>query len=133
MGLIGNLFRRVGSNLGGGRTWTPLEVRDLMQAGRIAEARQAVDGLGPTTPQGELIALCLKGEIAFRERRDEEAERLFRQALSDAPGLSDAHYGLSILLLERGDKQAALKHAQFAANGGREALSHSPIVRLTIR
>lgn len=121
MGLIGNLFRRVGSNLGGGRTWTPLEVRELMQAGRIAEARQAVDSLAPTTPQGKLVALCLNGEVAFRERRDEKAEGLFRQALADAPGLSDAHYGLSILLLERGDKQAALKHAQFAANSGREA------------
>lgn len=121
MGLIGNLFRRVGSKLGTGRTWTPVEVRDLMQAGRIAEAQRAVDDLSPATPDRGLVALCLKGEIAFHGHQDVDAERLFRQALSHSPGFSDAHYGLSILMLERGEKEAALRHAQFAANAGRDA------------
>ena len=121
MGIIGSLFRDLATAVSGKRSWTPQEVRDLLQRGSLAEASSAVTMLAKETPQRELTTLCMSGEIAFRERRDEDAEKHFRDALAISPGLGDAHYGLSLVMLERGEKESALRHAQFAVNASREA------------
>jgi tetratricopeptide (TPR) repeat protein len=121
MGIIGGLFRDIKAAVSGKRRWTPQEVRDLINAGQLHQAAVAVGLLAEETPQRVLTALCLSGEVAFRSHKDAEAEALFRSALVDAPGSPDAHYGLALVMFERGDKEAALRHAQFAANAGKEA------------
>jgi Flp pilus assembly protein TadD len=121
MSVFSGLLRDVGAKLTGKRWWTPTEVRDLFNAGRLADAEHAAQALAPDTPERELAALCLGGEVAFRQRRDEKAEEAFRAALVISPGIPDAHYGLSLVMLERGEAQPALRHAQFAANAGTAA------------
>lgn len=44
--------------------------------------------------------------------RLEDAIRSYRRALDLAPGQSGAHYGLSFLLLKRGDRAGAMTHLQ---------------------
>lgn len=121
MGIVGRLFQDLASAVSGKRRWAPQEVRDLIQRGEFVQASAAADLLADDTPQRELTALCLAGEIAFRQHHDAEAERLFRQALSLAPGWGDAHYGLSLVFQARGEMEAALRHAQFAVNASKEA------------
>jgi Flp pilus assembly protein TadD len=51
--------------------------------------------------------------IAFtKTNRPDEAIRCYRSALSFAPELSGAHYGLAFLLLKRGDRAGAEQHLQ---------------------
>lgn len=121
MGMIGSVMRSLKRSVSSQRRWAPAEVRELIACGQIDEAATAVDALLDTTPQRELVALCLRGEVAFHERRDAEAEALFREALAQAPGLVDAHYGLSLVLVEQGNDDLAVMHAQFAVNNGFEA------------
>lgn len=101
----------------GARSWTVDEVRNLIFAGRLSDAINAAERLYETTPNRELIAMCLAAEIAFRQRRDFDAEQLYKKVLSKEPGFSDAHYGRSLLLLEADQVEAASQHAHFARNG----------------
>lgn len=121
MGMIGTVLRSLRRGGNSQRRWAPAEVRQLIARGELAEAAEAADALLETIPQRGLIALCLKGEVAFRERRDADAEALFREALAQAPGLPDAHYGLSLVMVEQGNDDLAVMHAQFAVNNGSEA------------
>ncbi len=121
MGLIGTVLRSLKRGASAQRRWAAAEVRELIARRQLAEAAAAVDALLDATPQRELVALCLKGEIAFHERRDAEAEALFREALAQAPGLADAHYGLSLVMVEKSQDDLAVMHAQFAVNNGTEA------------
>jgi tetratricopeptide (TPR) repeat protein len=121
MGIVGRLFQDLTTAVTGKRRWTPQSVRDLLQRGELAQAAEAVKFLSEDTPKRELTGLCLSGEIAFRDHRDAEAERLFREALAIAPGWGNAHYGLSLVFQARGEKETALRHAQFAANASKEA------------
>lgn len=121
MGLIGNVLRNLGRGAGARRRWTTAEVRQFIARGQLAEAAAALESLAETTPQRQLVAMCLKGEVAFHERLDAQAEALFREALAQAPGLPDAHYGLSLVMVEQGNDDLAVKHAQFAVNNGSEA------------
>lgn len=51
--------------------------------------------------------------IAFtRTGRIEDAIRAYRRALSLAPELSGAHYGLAFLLLKRDDREGAERHLE---------------------
>ena len=51
--------------------------------------------------------------IAYsRSGRVEDAIRSYRQALDIAPDQAGAHYGLSFLLLKRGDKDGAVRHLE---------------------
>jgi tetratricopeptide (TPR) repeat protein len=110
-------------------------VRDLLSSGRLSEAARAVGFLAPDTPELRLVQLCLRGEIAFRQHDDRLAERAFDEALALAPGAADVHYGLSLLLFERGETEAALRHAQFATNTGDAARfsAHLGLCHLTLR
>lgn len=118
MGMLASLIRRLGAKLTGKRTWTPDQVRDMLDQQRLDDARSAVACLDMGTPDRNLTALCLRGEIEFRRHDDASAERMFREALALAPGMADAHYGLSLVMLARNDKESAVRHAQFAANNG---------------
>ncbi len=100
----------------GKRSWTVEEIREQILAGDLVGAQEAVVQLHPATPRRELVRDCILAEIAFRQARDADAEDGFRAVLKDAPGFADAHYGLSLLLLEQGDTEAAIEHAQFAKN-----------------
>lgn len=119
MGMLGTILR----NLRGAdakRQWTPAELRARLRSGELHEA--AIDRLSDTTPQREVAILCLRGELAFFQRKDADAEQLFRKALTIAPGSPDAYHGLSLVLQARGQTMEAVRHAQFAAtNGGKEA------------
>jgi tetratricopeptide (TPR) repeat protein len=95
---------------------TPDEVRSLIVRRRFEEAAAAARNLHPETPERERVRACLEAEIAFRQGRDAEAEAGFKQVLLDDPGNPDAHYGLSLLLFEQGQGEAALRHAQFACS-----------------
>jgi tetratricopeptide (TPR) repeat protein len=121
MSLLSQLFGQLKSRVSGRRNYTALEVRDLIARGDFDAAHAAAQTLFSETPQVDLTRLCLYGEIAFRQRRDEDAETHFLAALKQAPGLPGAHYGLSLVKLERGELDEALRHAQFAATQANEA------------
>lgn len=114
MGMIGRLVNVIKVGVGGKRTWTPQEVRELIGRDQLQDARQAVDRLSGSLFDRDAEMACLRGEIAFQERDDEAADRAFRQALAAVPALPSAHYGLSLLLASRGDFDPAAQHAQFA-------------------
>jgi tetratricopeptide (TPR) repeat protein len=114
------LLRKVVRNAFGKRsdaTVTPALVQRLILEGKLGEAAAAIDRLDPTLRDRELFQTCLRGEVAFHERRDEEAERLFRSVLDQSPGFADAHYGLSVLRYSKSDNDAALRYAIFAVHG----------------
>lgn len=121
MGMIGRVWRSLKISGDGKERRVPAEVRELISCGQLAQASAAVDALAEDTPQRDLIMLCLRGEIAYHERRDADAEACFRDALAQAPGLADAHYGLSMVLGEQGQDDLSVLHAQFAVNNGTEA------------
>ncbi len=100
----------------GTRSWTVEEVRELILEGDLERAQEAAGQLHPATPRRDLTRDCILAEIAFRQERDADAEDGFRAVLKEAPGFADAHYGLSLLLLEQGETEAAIEHAQFAKN-----------------
>jgi tetratricopeptide (TPR) repeat protein len=100
----------------GKRLWTVEEVRALILEDDLSGAQEAAGQLHAATPRRDLTRDCILAEIAFRQERDADAEDGFRAVLKEAPGFADAHYGLSLLLLEQGDTEAAIEHAQFAKN-----------------
>lgn len=114
--MLSKVIRTLGGRASGRRSYAPLEVRDLIQTGRLAEAASSVQQLHADTPNRDLVATCLKAEIAFKQHDDETAENLYREALKDAPGMAEAHYGLSLVMLARGEAEAAIRHVQFAVN-----------------
>jgi Flp pilus assembly protein TadD len=112
--MLATLFRHA---LGRLRTaCTVEEVRALIVQRRLDEARAAAARLEPGTPQREFAQACLEGEIAFRQGRDEEARQAFRRVLDASPGYAHAHHGLSLLMYEQGQVEAALRHARFAVS-----------------
>ena len=118
MGVLANLIRNLGSQVAGRRSSTPTDVRDLLDKQQLDQAEVALGNLSAETPDRELVEKCLRGEIAYRRHDDATAERLFREGLVIAPGRADAHYGLSLVMLARGERETAVRHAQFAANNG---------------
>lgn len=113
------MLRKFLSGLAGvKRAWTVDEVRLLIAAQQYERAAVAVSVLHPKTPHREETRLCLMGELAFRQGNDAAAEALFRNALATQPGFAEAHYGLSLVLLEAGQIKTAAQHAQFARGGG---------------
>lgn len=100
----------------GRRFWTVEEVRALIVTGELENARKAAEQLYEATPHRDLVRRCALAEIAFRQNKDDEAESGYREVLKEAPGFADAHYGLSLLLLEQGQAEAAVEHAQFSKN-----------------
>jgi Flp pilus assembly protein TadD len=122
MSLISKVLGHVAREVSGARRFTAPEVHELIQQGRVEEAKKAAARLHADTADREVVMLCLLGEVAFRKHEDAEAERLFREALKIAPGRPEGHYGLSLVMLARNEGEAALRHAQFAANAeGKEA------------
>ncbi|WP_395059333.1 tetratricopeptide repeat protein [Polaromonas sp.] len=100
----------------GKRFWTVEEIRGLIIEGDLVRAQEAANQLNAATVRRDLTRDCILAEIAFRQGRDADAEDGFRGVLKEAPGFADAHFGLSLLLLEQGDTEAAIEHAQFAKN-----------------
>lgn len=96
------------------KQWTETEVRELIVDKQYDQAIAAIEKLHHTTHQPELVRLCIRAEIAFRSRSDTEAESLYREALAKAPGLPEAHFGLSTLMHARGEFEPAYNHALFA-------------------
>jgi tetratricopeptide (TPR) repeat protein len=132
-----SVFSRLLSDLGRrvfvtARGTAPEDVRALLDRGQIDEAAQALENLPFDLPDREFVNLVLAGEIAFRRHRDDEAERLFDQALTLRPGAPEAHYGLSTIRLARGEAETALRHAQFAARGLNAARMHAQIGLCTL-
>ena len=69
--------------------------------GRGAQARAVLDRLvAMEHPPGS--ALLAAAQVARRDERPDDAERLFRRALEQDPDLVEAHCGLGRLLLARG-------------------------------
>jgi tetratricopeptide (TPR) repeat protein len=54
--------------------------------------------------------LSLRGTDAFQRNRDQDAELLFSQALSESPQDERAHWGYASVLWKSGDKRKALEH-----------------------
>ncbi len=128
MGLIGNALRSLRKSAGAAsKRYTPAQVREMISQGKLIEASAAVKVLAEDIANREVQALCLQGEIAFHERRDEEALEFFKAAAAQAPGLSEAHYGLSLVLHAKGELDSALRHAQFAANNGTHAALYAQL------
>jgi tetratricopeptide (TPR) repeat protein len=127
MGLIGNALRSIRGGSASSKRWTPAEVREMIAHGKLAEASAAAKMLREDTQDRQVQTLCLQGQIAFHDRRDEDALELFRAAAAEAPGLSEAHYGLSLVLHARKQFETALSHAQFAVNNGTQAVMYSQL------
>lgn len=114
MGLLGSLGRVFNASVKGKRRWTPAEVRELIDLNELEAARSAADRLSEVMADRDAERACLLGEISFQERDDEAAAAHLSEALRLAPGLPQAHYGLSLLLSERGEFGDAVRHAFFA-------------------
>lgn len=112
MGMLGKVLRSLSSRARGSAS--PEHVRALIDRNRLDEARAALEQLVETLPDAQAQRFCLIGEIAYKARQDAEAEVAFRAALKYAPGLAGAHYGLSLMLAEATNFDAAVRHAQFA-------------------
>ena len=112
MTMLGNLFGRLRPSKR--RVWFEADVHKLIQSGQLDAAQAAAQALSADTPQKDLVSACLGAEIAFRRGQDEAAEQGFMAALAQSPGFAQAHYGLSLLYLEKQDAEAALRHAKFA-------------------
>lgn len=127
MGLIGNALRSIKGGIASSKRWAPAQVREMIAQGKLAEASTAAKMLSEDIPDRDVQTLCLQGEIAFHERRDEEALQLFNEAAAEAPGLSEAHFGLSLVLHARKQFEQALSHAQFAVNNGAQPALYSQL------
>lgn len=126
MSLIGRLFGQMRPVAASKRHLMPAEVRELIEQRRLDEAEAAIERLYINIKDRESYALSLRGEIAFHRHEDTLAEACFRSALAQNAGLPDAHYGLSVLMHARGDKEAALRHVVFAINrDGTQARYHA--------
>lgn len=115
MGLLKTLVRSLQGRQAH-RRWSAAELRARLRRGDVDDAEAALDQLADDTPQRDVVLQCLRGELAFFRRQDDEAERCFRAVLAAAPSSPDAHLGLSLVLHSRGDIGEAVKHAQFAAH-----------------
>jgi Flp pilus assembly protein TadD len=119
--MLNQLLRQFSRKWSGPREVTPTEVRDLIDRGQLDAAWAALARLATATPKRAVTETCLRGEVEFRRHHDAEAEALFREALKEEPGLPDAHYGLSLLMLARGEMELALRHATFASSNSQDA------------
>lgn len=115
MSLLKSLARSLTQQVSGRRTWTPAEVRELIDRKEFVEARRAAESLTEDLEDRQAIRCSLLGEVAFQQRDDEGARRAFDDALKLNPALTSAHYGLSLLLSESGQLEDALRHAFFAS------------------
>jgi Flp pilus assembly protein TadD len=111
------LFRHIKNSLFGREELSPAAIRALIEEGQLAKATQAIDALKRESSLSDSERLSLQGEILFREHRDDEAQAKFQEALRLQPNEAGAHYGMSLVLAERGDFEMAAKHAQFACSG----------------
>lgn len=97
-------------------SWSVEQVQDMISAGQLEEAQRSVQYLIEATPDRAHQQKALLGHIKFLEHRDEEAETDFRSILEETPGHAYAHFGLSLIFVEKGNHAQALEHAQFAVN-----------------
>ncbi|MBR0568018.1 tetratricopeptide repeat protein [Azoarcus sp. L1K30] len=93
---------------------TPEEIRAQIRQRAFSDARRSINALSRKNHVPPATVECLEGELAYFERRDTDAERAFKAALDQDPSQPEAHHGLSLILGERADFTAALRHAQFA-------------------
>jgi tetratricopeptide (TPR) repeat protein len=121
MSVMNNVLRGLRARVTGKGVSTLAQVRELLSLGQIDVAARSIDQINATTHSERLQLLCVRGEIAFRQHDDTLAEELFREVLREAPGLEDAHHGLSLLFLAKGQPETALRYAQFAAEKGTAA------------
>lgn len=117
MSLLTSMLGAMRSSLSGRAATTPEEVRSLLDRREFQAARAAIANLAKALANRRQLMACLEGEVLFREGDSEAAEAAFRQLLDDAPAYPEAHYGLSLVLTERGEVEAGLEHALFARTG----------------
>lgn len=114
MSLLKSLVKNLRQQVAGRRTWTPSEVRELIDRKQLDEAREALEHLPESLDDREAVRAGLLGEVLFRQGDDEGSLGAFREALRGTPGAPSAHYGLSLGLAESGAFDDALRHAYFA-------------------
>lgn len=114
MSLFRSLVKNLRQQAAGRRTWTPVEVRELIDRKSLNEAREALEHLPGDLGERAAVRAGLLGEVLFRQGDDEGALQAFREALREVPGMPSAHYGLSLGLAEAGALDDALRHAYFA-------------------
>lgn len=115
-----SFLKFVTDQLTGKNQRTPDQIRTLIQLERLDKAAKAIASLQCEDPEQAAEKLSLEGEVLFQQKRDQEAEAKFRQALRLAPGLASAHCDLSIVLAEQGDIELATMHAHFAVEATRK-------------
>ncbi len=116
MSLLAQLFKAIEHSVTGKRSWTPNEIRELIERKELTQALKAVESLSPHTHKHDAMQHCLRGEILFHQRLDDEAQTEFQAALKIFPGMPEGHYGLSLILAEQGNFDTAARHALFAVN-----------------
>jgi len=77
-------------------------------------------------PQGAAAWYAL-GRLARLKERPDEAEQHFRRAIALAPDYGDAHYGLAMVLLAKGDKDGAAEHLALHASGAGPPTAGDPL------
>ncbi len=91
------------------------QVINLFREKKIIEAEMLIrQKLSEDPYNPELISLM--GEVQYHMGDQEEAKKIFLQALRLKPGFAGAHYGLSLVYYDALDYFEALGQAQFACN-----------------
>jgi tetratricopeptide (TPR) repeat protein len=115
MGMLSRLVRQIATRTSGPQRYEAHEVRKMIDRGELSAADKAIDLLLDTTPKLSAVKSCLLAEVLFRRFKDADAEALFRDVLREEPGMADAHYGLALVLLARGETELAARYALFAS------------------
>jgi tetratricopeptide (TPR) repeat protein len=81
---------------------------DLVASGRIDDARRTLDRVLASGPDADLMNRL--GRIHFLQGASDDAERCFRQAAEWDPSDYQPHLNLSLLALQRHQREEAIKH-----------------------
>jgi predicted Zn-dependent protease len=101
-----------------------IPVKALVAAGDYAGARQQARAVTAGSPTQELWIELTEGLILAEQERYDEANRIFRSILSDAPDFEPARIELTSALVRSGQRKAALYHAgRLAAIGRMRSIS----------
>ncbi len=86
---------------------------DLLEAGRLADARAAVEAVVRDYPDADLAWLLL-GQVCLRQGDFGAAGQALQRAVTLSPGSVEAHFELGSALACQGDFPAAAEHFQRA-------------------
>lgn len=88
---------------------TELDARELLEAGKLAEAESVLRGVIQAAPEF-MTARTTLGRVLQKQKRLEEAIAVYEDALRVKPNNAEAHFDLANVLAGRGQLDAAIEH-----------------------